>query len=130
DAAPQHVAAVPVVTSVPVERWNSTNITLLGDAIHTMTPFLGLGGSSTLRDAGLLCGTLVEVERDGSPLATAIRNYEDAMTECGSTAVRRSARFGNLVVSNSRLLRGTFKRTLRVAKSIPLLKRRLFRPPM
>jgi 2-polyprenyl-6-methoxyphenol hydroxylase-like FAD-dependent oxidoreductase len=102
---------------------------MLGDAIHTMTPLQGLGGSSALRDAGLLCRTLVEVQREASTLTTAICDYEKAMIEYGFAAVRRSARFGVLVVSNSRLLRGALKATLRVAMSIPPLKWRLFRPP-
>jgi 2-polyprenyl-6-methoxyphenol hydroxylase-like FAD-dependent oxidoreductase len=129
DSDSNHVAAVPILTSIPVERWDSTNITLLGDAIHTMTPLQGLGGSSALRDAALLCRKLVEVEREVFTLATAIREYKKAMIEHGFAAVRRSARFGVLVVTNSRLLRGAFKTTLRVAMRIPPLKRLLFRPP-
>jgi 2-polyprenyl-6-methoxyphenol hydroxylase-like FAD-dependent oxidoreductase len=130
DSDPQKVSAIQVRTSVPVEGWDSTNITLLGDAIHTMTPLQGLGGSSALRDAGLLCRRLVEVARGASTLALAIGDYEKAMIEYGFAAVRRSARFGDLVVSNSRLRRGALKATLRIATSIPVLKRRLFRTPV
>jgi 2-polyprenyl-6-methoxyphenol hydroxylase-like FAD-dependent oxidoreductase len=57
------ISAVPVLTSIPVKSWESTKVTLLGDAIHTMTPLQGLGGSSALRDAGLLCRELVELRR-------------------------------------------------------------------
>src|SRR5262249_31642869 len=54
------ISAVPVLTSIPVKPWQSTNVTLLGDAIHTMTPLQGLGGSSALRDAGVAPVSLSE----------------------------------------------------------------------
>ena len=50
----ENISAVPVLTSLPVKSWESTNVTLLGDAIHTMTPLQGLGGSTALRDPNLL----------------------------------------------------------------------------
>jgi len=123
------ISAVPVLTSIPVEPWESTNVTLLGDAIHTMTPLQGLGGSSTLRDAGLLCRELVELRRGNRTPLTAIMRYENAMINYGFAAVRRSAWFGNIVISDSRLLRGALKVALRLVTRAPLLKRRLFRPP-
>ena len=42
-----------------------------------MTPLQGLGGSSALRDAGLLCHKLVDIDRGRSPLPPAIREYEN-----------------------------------------------------
>ncbi|GAB3977416.1 FAD-dependent monooxygenase [Plantactinospora veratri] len=44
------VIPIKVATSVPVEPWPASNVTLLGDAIHTMTP--GRGWAPTPR-----CGT-------------------------------------------------------------------------
>ncbi len=35
------------------------NVTLLGDAVHTMSPGCGEGANIALRDAALLCRTLV-----------------------------------------------------------------------
>ena len=130
DSDPKSVSAVPVLTSIPIERRESTNITLLGDAIHTMTPLQGLGGSSALRDAGLLCRELVEVHRGACAPMMAIRRYEKAMINYGFAGVRRSAQFGRIVVSDSRLLRAVLKAALRVATHIPSLKRRMFRPPL
>jgi salicylate hydroxylase len=34
DSDPKSISAVPILTSIPIEPWESTNITLLGDAIH------------------------------------------------------------------------------------------------
>jgi 2-polyprenyl-6-methoxyphenol hydroxylase-like FAD-dependent oxidoreductase len=125
----KEISAVPVLTSIPVKPWDSTNVTLLGDAIHTMTPLQGLGGSSALRDAGLLCHGLVKADREACTVIEAINAYEKAMAGYGFAAVRRSMWFGNIVVSDNRLLRGTFKTVLRLATRIPPLKRRMFRHP-
>src|SRR5262249_36465715 len=73
---PMQISAIPVLSSMPIKPWPSTNVTLLGDAIHAMTPFLGLGGSTALRDAALLCRKLVEVDRGQVELVPAIRDYE------------------------------------------------------
>jgi len=124
------ISAVPVLTSIPVKPWQSTNVTLLGDAIHTMTPLQGLGGSSALRDAGVLCRELVEVARGARTPIVAINGYEKVMINYGFAAVRRSAWFAHIVVSENRLLRGTFKAALRIATRIPALKRRMFILPL
>ena len=125
----ENISAVPVLTSLPVKSWESTNVTLLGDAIHTMTPLQGLGGSIALRDANLLHRELVEVDRGASTPMVAINAYEKAIINYGFAAVRQSAWFGHIVVSENRLLRSAFKAALRMATRIPSLKRRMFRPP-
>jgi 2-polyprenyl-6-methoxyphenol hydroxylase-like FAD-dependent oxidoreductase len=127
DSDAEWVSAVPVLTSVPVVPWETTSVTLLGDAIHTMTPLQGLGGSSALRDAGLLCHKLVEIDRRSSPLLPAIHEYETVMVKYGFDAVRLSRRFADLVVSDNWLLRAAFKAALRVANMVPPLKRCMFR---
>ena len=124
------ISAVPVLTSIPVKLWESTNVTLLGDAIHTMTPLQGLGGSTALCDAGLLLRELIEVDRGARSPIAAINGYEKAMVTYSFAAVRRSAQFGRIVVSDSRLLRAVLKAALRVATHTPSLKRRMFRPPL
>ena len=93
-----------------------------------MTPFQGLGGSTALRDAGLLCRRLIEVARGTTTVVEAIRKYERAMMEYGLRAVRMSARFGRLVVSDAWWLRAGFKAAIRFATQVPALKRRIFRP--
>src|SRR5262249_29319416 len=113
------ISAVPVLTSIPFKPWQSTNVTLPRDAIHTMTPLQGLGGSSALRDAGVLCRELVEVARGARTPIVAINGYEKVMISYGFAAVRRSAWFAHIVVSENRLLCGTFKAALRIATRIP-----------
>jgi 2-polyprenyl-6-methoxyphenol hydroxylase-like FAD-dependent oxidoreductase len=125
DSDPTEVAAVTVLSSIP-SAWQPSNVTLVGDAIHTMTPLQGLGGSTALRDAGLLCRKLIEADRGRSTLLNAIRDYECAMRDYSFRAVRRSAQFGRLVLSDNWLLRTSFRTALRVVTRTPALKRKIF----
>ena len=54
---------VTVTSARPVPPWQVPNVTLLGDAIHTMSPGRGEGANVALRDAALLCRTLAAGER-------------------------------------------------------------------
>lgn len=74
--------ALPLRTSVPIPAWNSTRVTLLGDAIHAMSPASGSGACTTLRDAAALASALTDTI-DGD-LHTALRDYEQHMIDYGS----------------------------------------------
>ncbi|GAA3620568.1 FAD-dependent monooxygenase [Nonomuraea rosea] len=78
-------------TSVPVDPWPTSTVTLLGDAIHAMSPAGGVGANTALRDAAALAGAL----RDGGPALSALRAYEAEMIDYGFAAVRRSAANGH-----------------------------------
>jgi 2-polyprenyl-6-methoxyphenol hydroxylase-like FAD-dependent oxidoreductase len=73
-------------TSVPIPHWETTNVTLLGDAIHAMSPAAGVGANTALRDASLLVTSLV-----GRPVLDGLQRYEKAMVDYGFDAVRLSA---------------------------------------
>lgn len=85
-------AAFPIriATSVPVEPWRTTNITLLGDAIHTMTPGQGVGANTALRDAALLCRELTAAASGRKDLLRAIADYEAEMIPYGFARVADS----------------------------------------
>jgi 2-polyprenyl-6-methoxyphenol hydroxylase-like FAD-dependent oxidoreductase len=80
---------VEIRSALPVDPWPTTTTTLLGDAIHTMSPGRGDGANTALRDAHLLRDTLVAV-RHGAALLDAVARYESEMLRYGFDAVARS----------------------------------------
>jgi 2-polyprenyl-6-methoxyphenol hydroxylase-like FAD-dependent oxidoreductase len=85
-------ATFPIIirSSNPVEHWPTTNVTLLGDAIHTMTPARGVGANTAMRDAELLCRNLIEVVAQRMSLLQAVGEYEAEMLRYGFEAVTNS----------------------------------------
>ena len=73
---------VTVDSARPVQPWDVPHVTLLGDAIHTMSPGRGDGANTALRDAALLRRTLAS----GAPKA----RYEEEMLRYGFEAVTES----------------------------------------
>jgi 2-polyprenyl-6-methoxyphenol hydroxylase-like FAD-dependent oxidoreductase len=96
---PGVVSATELLASREIEPWDTTHVTLVGDAVHTMPPLRGLGGSTALKDAALLCGKLIAAARSQVPLLSAIHEYEAAMIEYGFAAVRSSLQFADMLKS-------------------------------
>ncbi len=61
------------------DPWESSRVTLLGDAIHAMPPSFGAGANSALRDAAALTSALVDTAQGGDDLLDAIGAYEARM---------------------------------------------------
>ncbi|NUT94905.1 MAG: FAD-dependent monooxygenase [Saccharothrix sp.] len=120
----EEVAHWPIRTSEPVAPWQPTTVTLLGDAIHSMTPMRGIGANTALRDARLLCRNLL----DRAPL-DAIADYERQMRDYGFAAVKGSLRSAHQFVSGNRAGKVAFKSVLRLFQAVPPLKRVAFREP-
>src|SRR6266849_6382904 len=57
---PSTFNVVSFKTSMPVAPWQTRRITLIGDAIHSMTPYRGIGANIALRDAALLGANIKE----------------------------------------------------------------------
>jgi 2-polyprenyl-6-methoxyphenol hydroxylase-like FAD-dependent oxidoreductase len=121
------VAPVAIRSMAPVEPWQTTNVTLIGDAIHNMTPMAGIGANTALRDASLLCRKLVAVDRGEAELLPAIHEYESAMLDYGFAAVRLSLRNARQAVDGNPLSRGAFRAMLRLVDALPPLKRQMAR---
>jgi 2-polyprenyl-6-methoxyphenol hydroxylase-like FAD-dependent oxidoreductase len=81
---------VTIRSARPVKPWQTENVTLLGDAIHTMSPGRGEGANTALRDAQFLRSMLVKVETEEIPLNQATTYYETTMLRYGFDAVANS----------------------------------------
>jgi 2-polyprenyl-6-methoxyphenol hydroxylase-like FAD-dependent oxidoreductase len=84
--------AIRVRASPPAAAWPPSRVTVLGDAIHAMSPARGSGANTALEDAGLLCRTLTTAAADGADVVAAIGDYERQMREYGYAAVAASRR--------------------------------------
>ncbi|MBN9509399.1 MAG: FAD-dependent monooxygenase [Alphaproteobacteria bacterium] len=127
---PAAIQFVGVRTSVPLPPWESSNVTLLGDAIHTMTPGRGAGANTALRDAALLGQRLVEVHQGRKPLLQAIHDYEIEMLRYSTEAVAESRKQMNSADLIHRPIVGRLQLALmrgamRVINAVPFLKRRV-----
>lgn len=102
DWTPSTIYPITVRSSVPIPPWPTSNVTLLGDAIHAMSPAAGAGANMALRDGAALAASLSQVA-DGSPLISAVRGYERRMVDEGFPLVRRSSANGVRMIGESPL---------------------------
>ena len=130
-ADPSTVFAINIRTSVPIEPWTSTNVTLLGDAIHTMTPGRGVGANTALRDArnrsAARSRPLAATKRS---LIDAVRAYESQMIRYGFEAVIESRKqmsgddpIHKPVIGRAALI--ATRTVMGVVNAVPPLKRRM-----
>ena len=111
-AAVDETFLVRIRTSPPVPPWPPSRVTVLGDAIHAMSPARGSGANTALQDAALLCRTLTRTAgngartdlagsgtdaagsgttRNGGDLIAAVGEYERQMRDYGYAAVAASS---------------------------------------
>jgi salicylate hydroxylase len=83
----------------PLERWSEGRVTLLGDAAHSMLPFLAQGAVQAIEDGYVLARCLARY-----PVEAALQRYESARRERTRHAVEGSAaniqRFHNPVLAD------------------------------
>ena len=110
-AAVDETFLVRIRTSPPLPPWPPSRVTVLGDAIHAMSPARGSGANTALQDAALLCRTLTGTAgngartdltrsgtvragsgtvRNGGDLIAAVGEYERQMRDYGYAAVAAS----------------------------------------
>lgn len=81
----QTLAVLPVRSSPPdIAAWKTGPVTLLGDAIHAMSPAGGVGANTALRDGAALASALAAGSR------TAVSGYEAAMRVWARAAIKAS----------------------------------------
>jgi salicylate hydroxylase len=123
---PSTLNVTRIRTSVPVAPWQARRITLIGDAIHSMTPYRGIGANIALRDAALLCGNLKAAALGTLELEVAINDYERQMREYGFAAVRASLQAMQQSVGDKGLGFRLSKLFFRAVNVTPPLKRLVF----
>jgi salicylate hydroxylase len=117
------INAIPIRTSVPIAPWPTRRVTLLGDAIHAMTPYQGIGANVALKNALRLCRALTAANRGERPLLDAIHDYESEMVRYGFKAVRRSLHAMHQSVTESRIKLMFSRTVLRLIDRVPPFKR-------
>jgi 2-polyprenyl-6-methoxyphenol hydroxylase-like FAD-dependent oxidoreductase len=127
---PGSVFRVNIRTSVPLDAWAPSNVTLLGDAVHTMTPGRGVGANTALRDAALLTRALVAVRDGRRELLEAIGSYEARMRKYGYEAVLKSREQmdGHAAIHKpylGRVLLAGQRTMMRTINAVPPLKRKM-----
>lgn len=80
-ASVQETSLVAIRTAVPVDPWPPSRVTLLGDAIHAMSPAGGSGANTALRDAALLASELGAAARGEKSPVQAAGDYERRMVD-------------------------------------------------
>ena len=91
-ADPAAITVVPIRHARPILPWQSSPVTVLGDAIHAMSPASGLGANTALADAASLLQALLDVAHGHSGLLPAIARYEHELRLRGDAAVAASRR--------------------------------------
>jgi salicylate hydroxylase len=120
------INAIAIRTSVPIAAWETQRVTLLGDAIHAMTPYRGIGANVALKDAARLCRALTMANHAERPVIDALRDYETDMIDYGFRAVQTSLHAMNQAVMEDQVQLMLSRAVLRLIHRVPPLKRRVF----
>nr|WP_199040006.1 NAD(P)/FAD-dependent oxidoreductase [Dyella sp. ASV24] len=88
DAGSMAIASVHQAASIT--SWEPNRVTLLGDAVHAMSPAGGLGANTALQDASVLAECLADACSDEASVLTGISRYEVAMRSYGANALAAS----------------------------------------
>ncbi|KAG6013527.1 hypothetical protein E4U43_007243 [Claviceps pusilla] len=122
---------INIRTTERLEAWQSTNVTLIGDAIHTMTPGLGVGANTALLDAKILAENLIRTAQGHGDMVTAVADYEAKMHSYAWDRVEKSLRwFDKDAAIYAPGIRGSLalmcmRAGFRITNALPPLKRRM-----
>jgi len=97
---PTDVAALPIRSGRPDALWSFGAVTLLGDAIHAMSPAGGLGANTTLEDARVLAEILSDARSQARSANIAMLDYEADMRDRASRAIDASERGATMLFEN------------------------------
>ncbi|MDI9915309.1 NAD(P)/FAD-dependent oxidoreductase [Rhodococcus sp. IEGM 1379] len=97
----ESLLALRVSTAAPVPVWEPSRVTLIGDAIHAMSPVLAMGANTAIRDASELTRALSDAVASQGSLVGAISGYQNRMAEYASVLVADSRRTGQARVGQA-----------------------------
>jgi 2-polyprenyl-6-methoxyphenol hydroxylase-like FAD-dependent oxidoreductase len=90
EADRQATFAARMGSARPIAVWSAANVTLMGDAVHTMSPGRGAATGVALQDALVLSRALAEVATGRLSLSQAKAGYEEQMLTYAFDEVARS----------------------------------------
>jgi 2-polyprenyl-6-methoxyphenol hydroxylase-like FAD-dependent oxidoreductase len=123
---PSTVTTVPLRTMPHLPDWTPSRVTLLGDAIHNMTPMAGIGANTALRDADQLRRSLI----GAADPSNGVRTYETTMRAYANRALKLSTRNATNATLASPANRAAFRALLRVGSRLPALQHKMFGPTL
>ncbi len=85
---------VPVQTAQTMTSWLPSRVSVLGDAIHVMSPASGLGANSALYDAAILVRTLNAAIYKKTNVINVVAEYEQQLRDHSFAAVSSSRQGG------------------------------------
>jgi 2-polyprenyl-6-methoxyphenol hydroxylase-like FAD-dependent oxidoreductase len=124
---PSTISCLPIRTSTPVGPWPTGRVTLLGDAIHAMTPYRGIGANVALRDAMGLRDALIAARSGEARLLDAVADYEARMRDYGFKAVRSSLQAMQQTTGQGPVAMALSRTAFRVINQLPPIKRLMAR---
>ena len=128
--APETINVFEVKSAERIAPWNTGRVTLLGDALHNMTPYRGMGANMPLLNADSLRRTLLTVYRGESELIPALHGYEAEMIDRGFRAVEASLKQMKQVHSQGRFANAVRGFSLRTIDRFPVpLKKAIMQRP-
>lgn len=110
--------SMPILTP-----WESNNVTLVGDAIHNMTPMGGMGANTALRDADTLTRCLIDAAAGRLSIIESVRTYEEEMRLYANDAIKLSTSNAINACKGGTTQRLVFRGFLRAAQTFPVIMR-------
>lgn len=108
--SPERIIRTDISDRVPVTRWTSARVALLGDAAHPMTPNLGQGACQAIEDAVVLSKLLAK----GGVVKAALGEYEARRVARANGIVTQAHRIGAMGQLENPLARGLRDGVLRL----------------
>ncbi|KAK2603411.1 hypothetical protein QQS21_004361 [Conoideocrella luteorostrata] len=120
------VKCIKIHSMPDLTPWKPSNITVMGDSIHNMTPMAGVGANTALRDAEVLTRVLIDAYSGRISLIEAVSIYEQEMRAYANDAVTMSRKNAKSACNGGSFQRVFLRGLLCAAHASPLIMRATF----